>query len=81
MNGIPDECPRCDAVGPPPAFVDYDPQPNEAQKETEWADGLPYLKAIVCTDCGYLLGVFDPQNLADEEPTPADEYRIEGELE
>lgn len=78
--GLPDTCERCGTVaGGSSAFVDYTPDPNDSQAETEWGADLPRLLAVVCMDCGYIHGVFDPDDLEDGDSTGS-EFKIEREL-
>jgi rubredoxin len=63
------------------AFVTYQPNPNDAQDDCDWSGELPHLEALVCTNCGYVLGVFDPRNLdEDDEQDETSDFRIEEEL-
>lgn len=63
------------------AFVPYEPAPNGAQAETEWAEDLEELRALVCTGCSYVVGVVRLDDLDDdEEPSVADQFRVDREL-
>lgn len=82
--GIPEICPRCgNDTAERSALVDYDPDPNDAQAETDWGDDLPDLVAIICMECSGVLGVFDPDDILDEEDlnrSKTDKFRVEDEL-
>jgi len=76
------DCPGCGSGTGARAVVPYRPEPNDAQRDTEWIDDLPELQGIACTDCGYVLGVIDcrdPDDLPDLDRDASD-YRIDGEL-
>lgn len=80
MNGIPDTCNRCGADSVKCVFTDYEPAPNEDQQETDWAPKLDPLKAIVCPECAYVYGVFDPNDLDHNGRSAGGDYKVEGEL-
>lgn len=77
---LPDNCPDCGAGAEHSAFVDYEPAPNGAQEETEWGQDLESLKGVVCTECSYVLGVFDPRDIGEGNETDTSDFRVEGEL-
>lgn len=76
----PDPCDGCgeDSDG---GFVKYEPAPNDAQAEKPWGPDLPTLRAIVCIGCGHISAVFDPEDIDQDRPPAADDFRVEGELE
>lgn len=82
-NTIPDCCPNCgNDSGTDRAFVPYEPEPNGAQEETEWAANLPSLRGFVCTNCGFVLGVIDTQDRDDAgNNRAAGRFRVEDPLE
>lgn len=60
-------CRTCgSAADGPRAFVKYQPDPNDAQEDTDWGEDLPTLYAVVCTECGDTVGVFDPRDQDDD---------------
>lgn len=74
------------------AFVPFEEQANDAQQLTDWYAAIPdQVYAVVCGSCGYLLAVFDPQDLNDTDPddlpdtprgrTDTSDFKIEEELE
>lgn len=73
-------CPDCGSPSKDRAFVDYDPNPNDLQEETDWGADLPWLKAVVCTECGYVLGVFNPDDIGRDAESRSDKFRVEEEL-
>lgn len=77
---LPDNCERCGAESKAYAFVTYEPHPNDAQKDTDWGSDMPALHSIVCTECGHIIGVFDPEALDFNESSADDDFKVEEEL-
>lgn len=83
MN-LSDDCPRCGSESPGDgetarAFVRYVPRPNDVQEETDWGKDLPELRGLVCTECGYVIGVIDTEDPEGEERRSS-EFRVDEEL-
>lgn len=79
MSDLTSNCPSCDASPDARVFVPYNPAPNDAQLDFDWITDLPAVSALVCTECGYLLGVIDTQD--PERAEQENEYKVEQELE
>lgn len=80
-NSLTEDCPSCGSSADARAFVNYQPDPNDAQEECEWAASLQTLHALVCTECGYVLGVVDAQDPERAAEESENQFRIERELE
>lgn len=88
MGEITGPCEFCEADSDR-AFVKYHADPNEAQEETDWGDGLPpTVYAIVCMICGEPVGFIDPREEEDLPPfdelpdgTGGGSFRVDGPLE
>lgn len=76
---IPDNCGRCGTGIEDYALVEYEPNPNDAQAESEWGSDLPEMTAIVCMECSRIIAVFDPDGLEDGDSSGSD-YKVEREL-
>ena len=84
MSELASNCPCCGSepsVGEENqrAFVRYTPEPNDAQEELEWAAELPELRGLVCTECGYVIGVIDVED-PDRVEESSNDFRVEEEL-
>lgn len=61
-----DNCPACGAGPDERAFVAYQPDPNDAQAETAWGQGLETVHVVVCRDCGEEVGVVVHRDTSDD---------------
>lgn len=80
----PRSCPECGDQITVMSFVDYEPAPNKLQRRKDWADDLPTVKVVICTNCRRALAAADPsQDEEHESPggtPPAGSFRVDDDL-